>query len=88
MLWRWATIPIVVSTQVASAVAYAHGKLVVHRDLKPANILVSAGGHARLLERHSASRVHLRDTYAGVGGGVDLVSSRIDEHTDGRDIGR
>jgi serine/threonine-protein kinase len=36
--------------QVAGAVAYAHGKLVVHRDLKPANILVSAGGRVRLLD--------------------------------------
>jgi len=36
--------------QVANAVAYAHGKLVVHRDLKPANILVTAEGQARLLD--------------------------------------
>jgi len=36
--------------QVANAVAYAHGKLVLHRDLKPANILVTAAGDARLLD--------------------------------------
>ena len=36
--------------QVANAVAYAHGKLVVHRDLKPANILVNAEGQVRLLD--------------------------------------
>jgi tetratricopeptide (TPR) repeat protein len=36
--------------QVAQAVAYAHGKLVVHRDLKPANILVNSEGQARLLD--------------------------------------
>jgi tetratricopeptide (TPR) repeat protein len=36
--------------QVANAVAYAHGKLVVHRDLKPANILVDSAGQARLLD--------------------------------------
>jgi eukaryotic-like serine/threonine-protein kinase len=36
--------------QVADAVAYAHGKLVVHRDLKPANILVTPDGQVRLLD--------------------------------------
>lgn len=36
--------------QVADAVAYAHGKLVVHRDLKPENILVTANGGVRLLD--------------------------------------
>jgi serine/threonine protein kinase len=34
--------------QVAEAVAYAHGRLVLHRDLKPANILVNAAGQAVL----------------------------------------
>jgi eukaryotic-like serine/threonine-protein kinase len=36
--------------QVARAVAYAHGKLVLHRDLKPANILVAPDGSVRLLD--------------------------------------
>jgi serine/threonine-protein kinase len=36
--------------QVARAVAYAHGKLVLHRDLKPGNVLVTADGTARLLD--------------------------------------
>src|SRR4051812_18981659 len=36
--------------QVASAVAHAHGRLVVHRDLKPSNILVTREGQVRLLD--------------------------------------
>jgi serine/threonine-protein kinase len=36
--------------QVARAVAYAHGKLVLHRDLKPGNVLVTADGTAQLLD--------------------------------------
>ena len=36
--------------QVAYAVAYAHGKLVVHRDLKPSNILVTSDGQVRLVD--------------------------------------
>ncbi len=36
--------------EIASAVAYAHQNLIVHRDLKPSNILVTADGHAKLLD--------------------------------------
>ena len=36
--------------QVARAVEDAHRNLVVHRDIKPSNILVTADGHAKLLD--------------------------------------
>lgn len=36
--------------QVADAVAFAHGRLVLHRDLKPSNILVTGTGQVRLLD--------------------------------------
>jgi len=36
--------------QVARAVAYAHGRLVVHRDIKPSNVLVGPDGQVHLLD--------------------------------------
>jgi len=36
--------------QIARAVSYAHGRLVVHRDLKPSNVLVTPDGQAQLLD--------------------------------------
>lgn len=36
--------------QMASAVAYAHHRLIVHQDLKPSNVLVKEGGEVRLLD--------------------------------------
>lgn len=36
--------------EVCSAVSFAHSNLVIHRDLKPSNILVTADGHAKLLD--------------------------------------
>jgi len=36
--------------QLADAVQYAHGRLVVHRDLKPSNVLVDTAGRLRLLD--------------------------------------
>ncbi len=37
-------------TEVADAVGFAHGRLLVHRDIEPANVLVDGDGRAKLLD--------------------------------------
>jgi serine/threonine-protein kinase len=36
--------------QIASALAYAHQRLIVHRDIKPSNVLVTADGRVKLVD--------------------------------------
>ncbi len=58
--------------QVASAIAFAHGKGVVHRDLKPANILIDRAGDAFVVDFGLA-----RDLAAGAGLGAATLSGQL-----------
>ncbi len=41
---------VAIGIEVASAMAYAHGKGIIHRDLKPANVKLDSEGQAKVLD--------------------------------------
>ncbi len=62
--------------EIGEAVSYAHSQLVVHRDLKPSNILVTPGGHVKLLDFGVAGLLDGRDKEEATTSEVTKISGR------------
>jgi len=75
-----------VGVELLDALACAHSQGIVHRDIKPQNVMLSADGHAKVMD-FGIARLLDADTLTGDGDVIGTVAYMSPEQAAGRRVG-
>lgn len=78
-----------IALELASGLESAHAKGVVHRDLKPSNVVITAGGHVKILDFGLAKQLGSQESRASISVDGELLgtpSSMSPEQAQGGEV--